>query len=354
MSQVLTHLIYSSFSAAVLILAVLIVRLIVAKRAPRWIVCLLWGMVGVRLLIPFSIESELSLLPEIELSVQEESRAESAAESEESSAGEISEGSFGESITVSDESVFDAESSEQPQESSGAPSVPSEEETSDESGEVSAESHDESERGESAVSDEPSEETSAESIVSVPAGVESETTSDTESVTGDPSDAESTEGDVSEDSQDGGVDVGKLAQGIWLCGALALVLYAAIHYVMLYRRVAVFAPAGEGVRRCERIDMPFVLGVFRPRVYLPYGLDAESEKYIIAHERAHIRRFDHVTKIVAFAALALHWFNPVVWLAFVLFCRDIEYACDEKVVRKLSNEERKAYANALLISSIRK
>ena len=123
---------------------------------------------------------------------------------------------------------------------------------------------------------------------------------------------------------------------------------------MLYRRVAVFAPAGEGVRRCERIDMPFVLGVFRPRVYLPYGLDAESEKYIIAHERAHIRRFDHVTKIAAFAALALHWFNPAVWLAFVLFCRDIEYACDEKVVRTLSPEERKKYASALLLASIKK
>lgn len=333
MSQLLTHLIYSSFSAAVLILAVLIVRLIVAKRAPRWIVCLLWGMVGVRLLIPFSIESELSLLPEIGLSVQEESRAESAAESEESSAGEISEGSFGESITVSDESVFDAESSEQPQESSGAPSVPSEEET-----------YDESERVESAVSDEPSEETSAESIVSMPAAVESEASLGAESAAGESSDS----------TQDGVADLGGIAQGIWLCGALALVLYAGIHYVMLYRRVAVFAPAGEGVRRCERIDMPFVLGVFRPRVYLPYGLDAESEKYIIAHERAHIRRFDHVTKIVAFAALALHWFNPAVWLAFVLFCRDIEYACDEKVVRTLSPEERKKYASALLFASVKK
>lgn len=344
MSQFLTHLIYSSFSAAVLILAVLIVRLIVAKRAPRWIVCLLWGMVGVRLLVPYSIESELSLLPEIELSVQEESRAESAAESEESSAGEISEGSFGESITESDESVSDTESAEQSQESSGAPSVPSAGETTDESGEVSAESHDESEREESAVSDEPSEETSAESIVSMPAAVESEASLGAESAAGESSDG----------TQDGVAGMGRLAQGIWLCGALALVLYAGIHYVMLYRRVAVFAPAGEGVRRCERIDMPFVLGVFRPRVYLPYGLDAESEKYIIAHERAHIRRFDHVTKIVAFAALALHWFNPAVWLAFVLFCRDIEYACDEKVVRTLSPEERKKYASALLFASVKK
>lgn len=339
MSQFLTHLIYSSFSAAVLIAAVLIVRLIVAKRAPRWIVCLLWGMVGVRLLVPYSIESELSLLPELELSVQEESRAESndtessAAESEESAAGELSEGSFGESITESDESVSDAESAEQSQESSSEPSVPSEEET-----------YDESERGESAVSDEPSEETSAESIVSMPAEVESEASLGAESAAGESSDS----------TQDGTADMGKLAQGIWLCGALALVLYAGIHYVMLYRRVAVFAPAGEGVRRCERIDMPFVLGVFRPRIYLPYGLDAESERYIIAHERAHIRRFDHVTKIVAFAALALHWFNPAVWLAFVLFCRDIEYACDEKVVRTLSLEERKKYASALLFASLKK
>lgn len=337
MSQFLTHLIYSSFSAAVLILAVLIVRLIVAKRAPRWIVCLLWGMVGVRLLIPFSIESELSILPEIELS-------EAESDTESADLGNLSEGSFGESITVSDESVFDAESSEQPQESSSAPSVPSEEETSDESGEVSAESHDESEREESAVSDEPSEETSAESIVSMPAGAESETSLGAESAAGESSDG----------TQDGVADMGGIAQGIWLCGALALVLYAGIHYVMLYRRVAVFAPAGEGVRRCERIDMPFVLGVFRPRVYLPYGLDAESEKYIIAHERAHIRRFDHVTKIAAFAALALHWFNPAVWLAFVLFCRDIEYACDEKVVRTLSPEERKKYASALLFASVKK
>jgi len=292
MSQFMTHLIYSSFSGAVLIAFVMLLRPVLTKKAPRWIACVLWGMVGVRLLVPFSLESEWSILPEMELS-----------QDETVDAGESSHGSFGESITSSADRPSDAESSE-----------PSQTESREES---------------------------APPVI----GQESETLS-----------AESAESSVAEPNtkQEQAAFLGKTAWVVWLCGASVLMLYALINYLLLRRRVSVFSVDEQGIRRCEQIDMPFVLGAFRPHIYLPFGLSREAETYIIAHERAHISRFDHATKLIAFVALVIHWFNPLAWLAFVLFCRDIEYACDEKVVRKLSNEERKAYANALLISSIRK
>ncbi len=342
MSQFMTHLLYSSFSAAVLIVAVLLIRLIVTKKAPRWVACVLWGMVGVRLLIPYSIESEWSILPEIELSSAE-------SETDSTQSGESSEESFGESVTESFDASSDAESVESKGEVTDEMSVPSvgevsddrfDENTSDESSwdeseEVSEESFDMTSKEESdETTEETADETSEETTVSAPVA-----------------------GTVSEQSdgpQGNQTDLGKSAQTVWICGAAALVLYAAVQYILLRRRVAVFSVDENGIRRCEQIDTPFVLGFFRPRVYLPFGLDAEAERYIVAHEWAHIRRFDHVTKAIAFAALVLHWFNPLVWLAFVLFCRDIEYACDEKVVRNLSGEERKAYASALLSASMRK
>ena len=145
-----------------------------------------------------------------------------------------------------------------------------------------------------------------------------------------------------------GISVAHLASSLWLMGVLILLTYAVVNYVMLKKRVLVFTSDERGFRRCEAIDTPFVLGILRPRIYLPYGLSPYGEPYIIAHEKAHIKRLDHVAKPFAYLVLAIHWFNPLVWLAFVLLCKDIEYACDEKVLKNAAADIRKEYATALL------
>ena len=135
---------------------------------------------------------------------------------------------------------------------------------------------------------------------------------------------------------------------VWLSGCSLLLAYALISYILLKIRVAASLPCGDAVRKSERVDSPFVFGIFSPRIYIPFGLSEETEKCVIAHERAHMKRLDHLVKPFGFFLLSLYWFNPLVWVAYVLLCRDIEYACDEKVINDLAPEARKRYAMALL------
>lgn len=139
---------------------------------------------------------------------------------------------------------------------------------------------------------------------------------------------------------------------LWLAGAVAMGVYTAVTYLGLRRRVSTAAPLGENVYRCDRVDSPFVLGLFRPRIYLPVDLEEEKLPHIVAHEQAHIRRKDHLWKPLGFALLALHWFNPLLWLAYCLLCRDIELARDEKVIKELGREGRADYSEALLTCSV--
>lgn len=110
----------------------------------------------------------------------------------------------------------------------------------------------------------------------------------------------------------------------------------------------------EGIWLCDHVGSPFIFGLFHPRIYLPSGSDGSDTEYVIAHEKAHLRRKDHIWKTAAFLLLAIYWFHPLGWAAFLLFCRDIELACDEKVIRNLSMPEKKAYAESLLSCSFRK
>ena len=135
---------------------------------------------------------------------------------------------------------------------------------------------------------------------------------------------------------------------IWAAGAGILLLYAAGSYLLLRRRVATAVRRTGNLWQSEAVTSPFVLGFFRPGIYLPFGLDDRTLTHVVAHENAHIRRLDHWTKPLAYALLALHWFNPLMWAAFILYCRDIELACDEKVIRRLTGEARREYATALL------
>lgn len=140
---------------------------------------------------------------------------------------------------------------------------------------------------------------------------------------------------------------------IWAAGVAAMLLYELISYLLLKRRVATATLLRENIKQSESINSPFVLGLFRPVIYLPYSVAEEELTYVIAHEKAHIRRKDHWWKPVGFILLAVYWFNPLLWVAYVLLCRDIEAACDEKVIREMETEERRAYSAALLHCSAR-
>ncbi len=139
---------------------------------------------------------------------------------------------------------------------------------------------------------------------------------------------------------------------VWLVGMVLLFLYALVSYLRLGRRVKASLRVKEGVWICDDIDSPFILGFIKPRIYLPSGLEPDQLTLILAHEEAHLKRRDHWWKPLGFVLLALYWFNPLSWLAYVLLCRDIEMACDEKVIRTMGKEGRLAYSQTLLASSI--
>lgn len=145
-----------------------------------------------------------------------------------------------------------------------------------------------------------------------------------------------------------------LLSGIWMAGVLGMFAYALGSYLLLKRRMAEATLLRENIWQCERAESPFVLGFLRPRIYLPYGICPEDQIHVIAHEQAHIRRKDQWWKPLGFLLLAAHWFNPVLWLSYILLCRDIEGACDEKVIQSMERADRQAYSTALLHCSIRR
>ena len=133
-----------------------------------------------------------------------------------------------------------------------------------------------------------------------------------------------------------------------------MALYALVSYGWIKGRVATATLLRDNIRQSEFVDSPFVLGIFRPVIYLPYQVEPEDLEYVIAHEQAHIRRKDHWWKPLGFLLLCVYWFNPLLWVAYVLLCRDIEGACDEKVIREMGLEDRRGYSTALLNCSVRR
>lgn len=258
MAAVFLKLLNLSISASWLVLAVLALRL-VSKRSPKWMNVLLWGIVALRLMLPFSIESALSLIPSAE--------------------------------TVSPAVVqFDP-----------APTITSGVSVID-----------------NAVNPALSEHFAAAPTASVnPLYVWTE-----------------------------------IAGWVWLIGLGAMLLYALVSYLRLRRRVSVSLCVRENIYLCDAISSPFILGVVKPHIYLPSGLDEVQRQNVLSHEQAHLARRDHWWKPLGFALLAVYWFNPVLWLAYALLCRDIELACDERVIRTMDESAVKTYSTVLLACSM--
>ena len=259
MTAVFIKLLNMSITASWLILAVILLRIIL-KKAPKWIRCILWGLVVVRLIFPFSIESIFSLLPSAE--------------------------------TIPQDIMY----AEKPMLHTGVKVI--------------------------------------NSVVN-------------------PYISESMAPEVGNSINPMQV-VMSLGTIIWITGMIVMMVYAAISYFRIKNKAEVSLLVRGNIYICDYIDTPFVLGVFRPRIYLPSAL-AEDDKveFVIAHEKAHIRRRDHWWKLLGFLLLTVYWFNPLIWVAYILLCRDIELACDEHVIGSLNEGEKRTYSEALLACSMR-
>ena len=257
MEALFLKLVNMSITASWLVLAIIVVRLIF-KKAPKWILCLLWGLVAVRLICPFSIESAMSLIPSAEPLPQEIIYT--------------AEPQIHSGVTVIDNAVNPVlESSMTPAELTSA------------------------------------NPTQIWSFI--------------------------------------------LSQ-VWILGMVLMFAYTLVSYLLLKRKVATAIPLVKGIKQSEYVDSPFVLGIIRPVIYLPFSMEEGDMAYVIAHEKAHIRRRDHWWKPFGFLLLSIYWFNPVLWMAYILLCRDIETACDEKVIKDMKLDDRRAYSTALLNCSI--
>ena len=257
MTNLFLHILNMSISATYLVLAVLLLRLLL-KKAPKWVHVLLWGLVAVRLLCPFTLESALSLIPSTEV--------------------------------ISPEIMLDP-----------APEV---------------------QTGINIVND------TVNPIIT-----ESSTPAPTAS------------------ANPLQIYLPILAM-VWCSGMALMALYTLFTYLRLRHRVSTAIRVKDNLYLSEYLASPFVLGIFRPRIYLPYHMNDLDRYHVIAHERAHIRRRDHWWKPLGFLLLTIHWFNPIMWLAYILLCRDIELACDEKVIQELGPDQRADYSQALLHCSI--
>ena len=257
MNELFLKIINMSISASWLVLAVLILRFVL-KKAPKWINVLLWGIVAIRLICPFSFESTLSLIP--------------SAETIPLNIGMDSTPTINSGISAINNAVNPI---------IGQSNTPM--------------------AGASV------------NLLQITIGI---------------------------------------YEYIWIFGMIALALYTAISYWRLRRKVDTAVRYKDNIFQSENVSFPFVLGIIKPRIYLPFKMNGQYLEYVVAHEQAHICRKDHWWKPLGFLLLMIHWFNPLMWLAYVLLCRDIELACDEKVIKELGNEQRGDYTQALVACSV--
>lgn len=143
-----------------------------------------------------------------------------------------------------------------------------------------------------------------------------------------------------------------VASVVWIIGIAVMILYSLLSYLSIHWKVREAIPYQDQIWLCDHIDTPFILGVIRPRIYLPSDLKEEDVTYVIAHEKAHLKRLDHWWKPLAFLLLTIYWFHPLFWVAYSLLCKDIELACDEKVLKEMGTTIKKSYSDALINCSV--
>lgn len=253
MTDLFLKLLNMSITAGWIVLAVLVLRLCFQK-APKWILCLLWSVVAVRLLLPFSLESGISLMPSAQVIPQ------------------------------------DILTSQTPAIYSGIPAVNS-------------------------------------AVNPLFTGALTPGSSLLEK----------------------GLSI---ATYVWLAGVGVLLVYSLISYGKLRFQVQSAMRYEKNIYVCDQVESPFILGLIRPKIYLPSGMEEEQLSYVLAHENAHLKRLDHWWKPLGFALLTVYWFNPLLWLAYVLLCRDIEMACDEKVISRMDSAGKRGYSEALIACSV--
>mgnify|MGYP003292710498 CR=1 FL=1 len=260
MANIFIDLFNMSITASYLVLAVVVARLLL-KKAPKWINCLLWALVGIRLICPFSFESALSLIPS-------------------SQTISVNNTSTGRPFTVQ----------------SGVPAV-----------DININEYlgDKYYEG-----------------VTVPANTFAGMTN--------------------------------VLAIVWIVGLFAMLLYGSISYLRLHKKVGASILLNNNIYYCDNIDTPFILGFFKPKIYVPSGITDEQISYIALHEKAHLKRKDHWWKPLGFILLSVYWFNPVMWVAYILLCRDIETACDEKVIKNMPTDEKKGYSETLVSCSVQR
>lgn len=257
MEQIFIKILNMSISAGWIVLAVVLLRTVL-KKAPKYIRCILWAAVGIRLVFPFSFESIFSLVPSAE--------------------------------TVPQEILL----SPTPQLNTGFGSL--------------------------------------DQVVN-------------------PIVTESFAPELGASANPLQI-IGFIAAIIWIVGTAAMVIYALVSYLSLRKKVSASINLRDDIFLCDDIDSPFILGIIKPKIYIPSNTGTQELKSIESHERAHLARKDHWWKPLGFALLCMHWFNPLIWLAYILLCKDIELACDEKVIANMNIEEKKQYSSNLLNCSI--
>ncbi len=139
---------------------------------------------------------------------------------------------------------------------------------------------------------------------------------------------------------------------IWIAGIVLMLIYSLVSYIRVRIKTGTSIRLRDNIYQSENVSSPFVLGIFSPKIYLPFDLKEEDVDYVIAHEKAHISRKDHWWKPLGFMILTFYWFNPVIWVGYIFLCRDIELACDERVIKELSTEKKADYSQALLNCSV--
>lgn len=256
MGEIFLKALNMSITANWMVLAVIAVTLIF-KRIPKWINCLLWGLAGLRLILPFSFESIFSLAPSAD--------------------------ALDESILISQTPSID----------SGIPII---------------------------------------------------------NQTVNPALSQGFAPDNTASSAPMQIFMFILSV-VWLAGIAAMLIYGAVSYIKIKRKTSESINLKDNIYYCDNIDTPFILGIIKPKIYIPSGMDESYIDYIISHESAHLKRKDHIWKPLGFLILSFYWFNPVLWAAYILLCRDIEKACDEKVIKNMDAEDKKCYSEAIVASS---